>query len=51
MGSVLRVVGKILVSGIYMIFRVTVGVLQLILLIFAAVMKIVGSIIKMGEHL
>ncbi len=51
MGSVLRIVGKILVSEIYMLFRVTVGVFQLMLLIFAAVMKIVCSIIKMGEHI
>lgn len=51
MRSIIRAAGKILVSGLYVLFRVTIGVLQLILLIFAAVMKIVGSIIKMGEYL
>lgn len=51
MGSYFRIVGKIMVSGIYVLFRVTVGVFQLMLLIFATVMKIVCSIIKMEEHI
>ena len=50
MGSIIRTVGKIFVSGVYLMFRVTVGMLKLILLIFVAVMNIVLSFIKMGEQ-
>lgn len=51
MRSILRVVVKVLVSGVCVLFWVVVGVLQLMLLVFAAVLKIALAIVKMGEHI
>lgn len=49
--TIIKITEKIVVSGLYTIFRLAIGGLQLILLIFTMVMKIVLSIVKMREHI